>query len=99
MKLTEKTKAEILLSRLNLLNSGVPEAAMAHMNTQYVIGLLENQRPEWFVGSGEGTITLTPELKKVFDLLEQLIADETGNDAHLVTEDLYSAYKAYKGAR
>lgn len=94
MKLTEETKRLILESRLVLVDSNIPPRAVAQMDARYAVDLLENQRLSWYE-PGEGPIIVTPELKKVFDLLDKLIADPT-NNAHLVTEELYTSYLAYK---
>jgi hypothetical protein len=46
--LTKETKAAIRKHALDLCGSGVPEEGLAYMLADHAIGLLENQRPEWF---------------------------------------------------
>lgn len=46
--LHEAVKRGIREAMLNLCKSGVPEEGLAHMLADHAIGLLENQRPEWF---------------------------------------------------
>lgn len=48
MKLTEETKSDIRSAFANMTGSGVPEWALARMLADHAIGLLENQRSEWF---------------------------------------------------
>lgn len=46
--LTEGVKRDIHKAFANLCGSGVPEDHLARMHADHAIGLLENQRPEWF---------------------------------------------------
>jgi hypothetical protein len=46
--LHEAVKRDIRQAMLNLCGSGVPEEGLAHMHADHAIGLLENQRAEWF---------------------------------------------------
>lgn len=48
MSLTEETKEAIRQAARNLTGSGVPEDALVRMLADHAIGLLENQRAEWF---------------------------------------------------
>ncbi len=46
--IASKTAADIRAAFRNLCGSGVPEEHLADMLATHAIGLLENQRPEWF---------------------------------------------------
>lgn len=54
--LTSATEIDIRAAFRNLCGSGVPEEHLADMLATHAIGLLENQRPEWF-----GDVPRTPE--------------------------------------
>lgn len=54
--LTSATEIDIRVAFRNLCGSGVPEEHLADMLATHAIGLLENQRPEWF-----GDVPRTPE--------------------------------------